>query len=64
MQQSKKRCPQCKKYKDLDQFHECKSNFDGLQGRCKPCHIEKVKKSKAIREALKNNRPDQAKAIA
>lgn len=38
MQHSKKRCPQCKKYKDLDQFHECKSNSDGLQGRCKPCN--------------------------
>ncbi|TBX55210.1 hypothetical protein E0M27_17340 [Bacillus mycoides] len=27
-----------KKSKDLDQFHECKANPDGLQSRCKLCN--------------------------
>ncbi|MFD6508746.1 hypothetical protein [Bacillus sp. NPDC060175] len=55
-------CKKCEELKPLDQF--AKNGRGGRKAHCKPCHIEKVKKSKAIREALKNNRPDQAKAIA
>ncbi|MEK4839996.1 hypothetical protein [Bacillus sp. FSL L8-0152] len=38
MQHNKKQCTYCKKSKDLDQFHHCEGNPDGLQYRCKPCN--------------------------
>ncbi|MGH0682997.1 hypothetical protein [Bacillus mycoides] len=55
-------CKNCGELKPLDQF--IKNGRGGWKAHCKPCFVGKVKKSNAIREALENNRPDQARAIA
>ncbi|PEL93062.1 hypothetical protein CN626_08620 [Bacillus wiedmannii] len=36
---NKKQCSYCREVKWLEDFHECKGNYDGLQSRCKPCNI-------------------------
>ncbi|WP_001163848.1 hypothetical protein [Bacillus cereus] len=55
-------CRTCEELKLLDHF--VKNGRGGRKAHCKPCFAEKVKKSKAIREALKDPRPDQARVIA
>jgi 5-methylcytosine-specific restriction endonuclease McrA len=43
-----KRCSKCGEMKPFASFHKDRARKDGLQGRCKPCHIAAV--SAAIRK--------------
>ncbi len=37
-----KQCPRCGETKPLTEFHRNRRNKDGLQSRCKPCHVAGV----------------------
>lgn len=41
-------CNVCKKEKSLNYFHKNKNNKNGLQRRCKPCHIKYVLASRRL----------------
>jgi len=38
-----KRCPKCDTWKDIDSFYKNRSQKDGRQAYCKPCHLAYLK---------------------
>ena len=63
-------CSRCKGWKPAEGFHRCSKNKDGLQNKCKPCHIFSVglaQKKNPIAKQATNRRyrelhPDRCKA--
>lgn len=53
----RKRCPRCKKHKELGEFTRNKDNKDGLSTYCRSCHNEYVK-------ARYHSNPTRARAAA
>lgn len=51
-----KRCNACGEEKDRRRFSPDKRNKDGLQGACKPCCVERVKRSAARHPEAKRER--------
>lgn len=41
-----KRCPPCGAIKPISEFHRDAGRLDGLQARCKSCHVEANRKSR------------------